>query len=114
MYRFALCLLLAACAGKEDDTAEETDSDTVDTVDTDPATTAAGGCAGLCQTGGFTGGQELDYGDVVECVCEGSGTGLAQDDCSAYCADFGVAPEFSYLSENAAPNDKCVCDGTAG
>ncbi len=109
MYRFALCFLLAACAGKKDDTAAETDTDLVGTAEL-----PADGCAGLCQTGGFTGGEEKVYGELVECVCEGSGTGLAQADCTAYCADQGVDAEFAYLGQDVSANDKCVCDGTAG
>lgn len=112
MYRFALCFLLAACGGKDSDTGS-TDTDT-DAADTDGGDTdAADACSALCATGGFTGGHENVYGELVECVCEGSGTGLAQDDCTAYCADLGVAEEFAYLGEDASPNDKCACDGNA-
>jgi hypothetical protein len=72
------------------------------------------GCAGLCTGAGFDDGEETDFGGgVVECVCEGSGDGIAEADCDAYCADFDVGPEDALRSENASPNDKCVCDGTS-
>lgn len=93
-----LTLALAACGDKDGDSAAD-----------------EGGCAGLCTGAGYTGGTETDYGEgLIECVCDGSGDGIEQDDCSAYCADFSVDAEHSYLSTNAEPNDKCVCDGTGG
>lgn len=99
-------LTLTACSGGPSDSgtgsaAEETD--------------AANACAGLCTDAGFSGGTETDYGGgLVECVCEGSGGAITQDACSAYCSGYDVDAAHSYLSENAAPNDKCVCDGTSG
>ncbi len=76
-------------------------------------TDAADGCAALCTDAGWSDGVETDFGGgVVECVCEGSGDELAQEDCAAYCDAFGVAAEHAYLSQASSPNDKCVCDGT--
>lgn len=71
------------------------------------------GCEALCKGAGFASGDEMDFGGgVIECVCGGSGSGIAQTDCSAYCADFDVAADRSYLSMQSIANDKCVCDGT--
>jgi hypothetical protein len=83
----------------------------------DSAAAAGGGegCPGLCTGAGFSGGTETDYGGgVIECVCAGSGEGIAQDDCTAYCADFGVGADRSFVSGDVSPGDKCVCDGTGG
>lgn len=74
-----------------------------------------GGCEGLCVDSGFTSGNEMDFGGgLIECFCDGTGGAISQEDCSAYCAEFGVSPENSILSQTNVPNDKCVCDGTAG
>jgi hypothetical protein len=101
-----LLLSLALACGT---TADVTDSgDSADSATAD-------GCSGLCVSAGFDDGVETDFGGgVVECQCSGTGGGIAQDACAAYCADFGVAPETSYLSSEFATNDKCVCDGTGG
>ncbi len=73
------------------------------------------GCAGLCAGAGFPSGTETDYGGgVIECVCSGEGEGIAQDDCTAYCADFGVGADRSFVSGDVSPGDKCVCDGSGG
>ncbi len=94
-----LLTLLAACGDKDGDT----------------GASATGACATLCTGGGFAGGAEVDYGGgVVECTCEGSGTGISQDECTDYCADFGVAAEYAYLTSEVSTDDKCVCDGTQG
>lgn len=92
-------LTLAACGDKDSD---------------DSGPTGAAGCAGLCTDASYSGGTEEDYGDVIECVCEGSGDGLSQEACAAYCSDFGISAENSLLSTHLEPDDKCVCDGTAG
>jgi hypothetical protein len=72
----------------------------------------AEGCAGLCTQAGFDDGEEMDFGEVIECLCSGTGGEIMQIDCETYCADFGIAPEDSFLSMTTVPNDKCVCDGT--
>jgi hypothetical protein len=102
---FPLLLLLSACSGGTDaDSASVTDSGA-----------SADGCAGLCTDAGYSNGNEVTYGgELVECTCEGAGAGLAQDACTAYCADFGVDADHSYLSSENGTNDKCVCDGTSG
>lgn len=70
-------------------------------------------CTNLCVGAGFDSGTEENFGgEVIECLCAGSGTGIAQDDCSDYCSGFDVAPENSFLSTEFSANDKCVCDGT--
>jgi hypothetical protein len=69
-------------------------------------------CNSLCTGAGFESGAELDFGQVVECVCTGSAAGIAKKACEAYCSAFEVRAEFSYLSMNTSANDKCVCDGT--
>lgn len=71
------------------------------------------GCNGLCTASKFASGKATDFGGgVVECVCEGSGGSVAKPACEAYCAPLGVPAAKSFVSENKAPNDKCVCDGT--
>ena len=71
------------------------------------------GCNGLCTASKFASGKATDFGGgVVECVCEGSGGSVAKPACEAYCAPLGVPAGKSFVSENKAPNDKCVCDGT--
>lgn len=72
------------------------------------------GCSMLCTDSGFSSGTETDFGGgLIECQCEGSGVGILQEDCNAYCAEFGVPPEDSLLSTTNVANDKCVCDGTS-
>lgn len=71
------------------------------------------GCNGLCTSSKFASGKATDFGGgVVECVCEGTGGNVAKAACEAYCAPLGVPAAKSFVSENKAPNDKCVCDGT--
>jgi len=71
------------------------------------------GCTSLCKSAGFDSGDEMNFGGgVIECVCAGAGQGLAQTECASYCAGFKVDAKAAYLSQNTAPNDKCVCDGT--
>jgi len=71
------------------------------------------GCNGLCTASKFASGKATDFGGgVVECVCEGTGGTVAKTACEAYCAPLGVPAAKSFVSENKAPNDKCVCDGT--
>jgi hypothetical protein len=82
----------------------------------DSAAAASGGaCGSLCAGGGFSGGEEVDYGGgVIECTCAGSGSGLSAEACADYCEPFGVSAEHALLSSEASSNDKCVCDGTQG
>lgn len=107
---------LAACDDDDDTGTGGNTADGGSTTDggsKSDAATGGGGdkCATLCTGAGFSGGAATDFGGgVVECVCEGSGQGIAKAACEAYCAP--LPPEKAYLSENKAPNDKCVCDGT--
>jgi len=79
------------------------------------AATGGGACGSLCAGGGFSGGEEVDYGGgVIECTCAGSGTGLSAEACADYCEPFGVSAEHALLSSEASADDKCVCDGTQG
>lgn len=69
------------------------------------------GCNGLCEGAGFESGTETDFGGgLVECQCNGDGDVILQDDCTAYCSDFGVSAEDSLLTVDG---DKCACDGTS-
>jgi len=71
------------------------------------------GCEALCTGAGFASGDEMNFGgEVIECVCGGSGAGIAQTACASYCSSFDVAADRSYLSMQSIANDKCVCDGT--
>lgn len=71
------------------------------------------GCPGLCVAGGFDDGTEMDFGGgVVECLCDGDGTGISEDDCDDYCAEFDVEPAAALVTTEVTANDKCVCDGT--
>ena len=98
----ALLIALCACGGSDDSGGKG-------------AAGGGEGCPGLCTGGGFGGGEEVDFGGgVIECQCSGEGDGLQADDCASYCADFGVAPDRSYITSEFAPNDKCVCDGSGG
>lgn len=81
------------------------------TVDDDGGDT---GCGSMCVDAGFSGGDETDFGGgVIECLCPGSGVGIQQEDCNAYCSNFDVAPQNSFVTDENSPADKCVCDGTA-
>lgn len=55
----------------------------------------------------------MDFGEVIECLCAGSGTGIEQASCTDYCAEFDIAAEDALLSTENSANDKCVCDGTS-
>ncbi len=71
------------------------------------------GCSSLCTGAGLSGGTATTFGgDVTECVCTGTGKGIAKSACEAYCAPLNVPAAKSFLSTNANPDDKCVCDGT--
>ena len=73
------------------------------------------GYAQLCTGAGFDDGTATDFGSgLIECVCAGSGQGIAKADCETYCADYDVTAEHALLSEQNSTNDKCVCDGTSG
>jgi hypothetical protein len=103
---FLLATSLAAClsaCGGDGQTAGDSGSD---------PTGGGEGCAGLCTSSGFASGEERDYSPVIECVCSGGSGEIAQSDCEAYCAGFGVDGSSSFLSTDAVANDKCVCDGT--
>lgn len=105
MIRFSLLLALAAC-GTE---GTETNPTGTNSPTGDPT---GGACDALCTGAGFDSGEEFDYSPVIECLCSGAGAGLAQEDCTTYCAGFGIGAEDSLLSTEAVTNDKCVCDGT--
>jgi hypothetical protein len=70
-----------------------------------------GACGELCSGAGFEGGEEMDYGEVIECQCSGSADGIEQADCTAYCAGHDISSAL-LSSEGDGTNNKCVCDGT--
>ena len=81
--------------------------------DDDKGGSGAATCDALCKDADFTSGTETDFGGgLVECQCAGSGSGIEQSSCTAYCAQFDVGASDSLLSTETNPNDKCVCDGT--
>lgn len=73
-----------------------------------------GGCKGLCEVSGFSGGEETDFANgLVECQCTGTGGEVLKSSCENYCTTFRVPAEKALLSaEPGALADKCACDGT--
>ena len=70
-------------------------------------------CNTLCTGAKFASGKATDFGGgVIECQCEGTGTGVQKTNCETYCAPYKVPAAKALLSSEKTPNDKCVCDGT--
>ncbi len=102
-------LILLAMTAINSCSSESTDSDSSD-ENVNPSS-----CTSLCTASAFVSGTQTTFtGSVVECQCEGAGTGIPQESCTNYCAEFAVSAANSFLSTTNSANDKCVCDGTAG
>jgi len=110
MAAWSVCALLFAACG---DSADSASGDGGATGGDSAGGGDGAGCTSLCTGSGFASGSQMNFGGgVIECVCSGAGKAIAQADCGAYCADFDVAADKSYLSMQTVQGDKCVCDGT--
>jgi hypothetical protein len=103
-------LALVACGGDDDNSGASATSSA-----SSSGSGANNTCESVCTSSNFTGGTEMKFDKVTECLCAGGTRGNIQKArCEGYCAQFAVNPGKSLVTrENATTgNDKCVCDGT--